>query len=167
MKTYYIYHIAGIKIGCTSDLQRRMRKQGFTDWEILEEHTDGWLAGDREIELQKEYGLPVDSVHYMISVENRVPSREVSVRGGTTQGNINASNGHFDRIKTANSLSNGGKVAGRMHRHLTFDDAQCIRVKYKQLEGLAKAKRQVIMDEYNCSSSVVQGIIYNNTYLEA
>ena len=68
---YYIYHIAGIKIGCTDDLEKRMSDQGFTEWEILETHEDGWLAGDREQELQKEYGLPVDKVHYMISRQNR------------------------------------------------------------------------------------------------
>ena len=67
--TYYIYHIPGIKIGCTKILKYRMRQQRFTEWEILETHADGWLAGDRELELQKEYSLPVDKVHYMISSE--------------------------------------------------------------------------------------------------
>jgi len=71
MKQYFIYLIAGIKIGCTLDLIKRMREQGFTDWEILEVHTDGWLAGDRELELQKQYGLPIDKVHYMIALQNR------------------------------------------------------------------------------------------------
>ena len=67
---YYIYHISGIKIGCTENINRRMLRQNFTEWEILEEHTDGWLAGDREIELQKEYGYIVDTIHYMTSLQN-------------------------------------------------------------------------------------------------
>ena len=67
---YYIYHIPGVKIGCTKDLKRRMRQQDFTEWEILETHTDGWLAGDREIELQKQYGYRVDKTHYMTTVES-------------------------------------------------------------------------------------------------
>jgi len=67
-KIHYIYHIPGDKIGCTYDLQRRMQEQGFTEWEILETHEDGWLAGDREIELQKEYGYRVERVHYMILI---------------------------------------------------------------------------------------------------
>ena len=103
MKTYYIYHVPGIKIGCTSDLHKRMRDQGFTNWEILEEHNDGWLAGNRELELQAEYGYAVDKSHYMISVQNRKVSYEVSVRGGRTQGNINASNGHMQRIQPIGS----------------------------------------------------------------
>ena len=69
--TYYIYHIPGVKVGCTNELENRMADQGFTEWEILETHEDGWLAGDREIELQKEYGYRVDTIHYMISRENR------------------------------------------------------------------------------------------------
>ena len=71
MKTYYIYHIAGIKIGCTSDLLKRMSDQGFTEWEILEEHTDIYEVSNREIQLQKDYALPVDTIPYWKSIEHR------------------------------------------------------------------------------------------------
>lgn len=67
---YYIYHIPGVKIGCTKQFEKRISAQGFTDYEILEQHEDGWIAGDRELELQKEYDYPVDAVHYMISLQN-------------------------------------------------------------------------------------------------
>ena len=74
--TYYIYHIDGVKIGCTTELEKRMREQGFTEWEILwqqdGDYEFGWIAGDKELELQKEYGLPVDTSHYMITRENRM-----------------------------------------------------------------------------------------------
>ena len=68
---YYIYHIPGVKIGCTVNIKNRMTEQGFSEWEILEQHEDGWLAGDRELELQKQYGYRVDNCHYMISLQNR------------------------------------------------------------------------------------------------
>jgi len=68
---YYIYHVPGKKIGCSKEPENRVAKQGFSNFEILETHEDGWIAGDREIELQKEYGYPVDKVHYMISIQNR------------------------------------------------------------------------------------------------
>jgi len=68
---YYIYHIPGVKIGCSTNPDNRVPEQGYTDWEILETHEDGWTAGDRELELQKEYGYKVDSSHYMITVGNR------------------------------------------------------------------------------------------------
>ena len=80
MKTYYIYHIPGIKIGCTSDLQTRMRDQGFTDWEILETHTDIYEASNREIELQKDYGLPVDTIPYWKVIEHRSLAGQAGAR---------------------------------------------------------------------------------------
>ena len=71
MKTYLIYHIPGVKIGCTCDLHKRMRDQGFTQWEILEEYNDIHEASDREIQLQKDYGYKVDTSPYWQSVQNR------------------------------------------------------------------------------------------------
>jgi hypothetical protein len=52
-----------------------MAAQGFTEWEILEEHTDIYIASEREIELQKEYGLPVDTVPYYTSVRTLTQAR--------------------------------------------------------------------------------------------
>jgi len=69
---YKIYHIPGVKIGCTKHLTRRMREQGFTEYEILETHTDIDVASKREIELQKQYGY-IDkfcNTKYKVSVEN-------------------------------------------------------------------------------------------------
>ena len=88
MKTYYIYHITGVKIGCTSQIEKRMSDQGFTEWEILEEHTCIDTVSIREIELQKEYGYPVDKSLYSVSVANRPkwdgrpPSKQCAVAGG-------------------------------------------------------------------------------------
>ena len=51
---YYIYHIEGEKIGVSTNPKKRVRAQGYTDYEILEEHTDVYEVSDREIELQKD-----------------------------------------------------------------------------------------------------------------
>ena len=62
-----------------------MSDQGFSDWEILEEHNDINIASDREIELQKEYGYPVDKLPYWQSVANRtVWSDEARAKGKAT-----------------------------------------------------------------------------------
>jgi hypothetical protein len=53
---YYIYHIPGVKVGCTKNLTTRMKRQGFSEYEILETHTDIDIASNREIELQNQYG---------------------------------------------------------------------------------------------------------------
>jgi hypothetical protein len=67
---YYIYHIEGIKIGVSEQPTQRTIKQGFTEFEILEEHTCIYEVSKREQELQKEYGYKVDICPYFISRKN-------------------------------------------------------------------------------------------------
>ena len=74
MIIYYIYHIPNFihkngkigKIGCTEevDAKARVNIQGYTDYEILETYTDIIIASNRERQLQKEYGYPIDRVPY-------------------------------------------------------------------------------------------------------
>lgn len=65
MKTYYIYHIPGVKIGCTNNIKNRFRRYDVDiKYEILETHSDIYIASEREIELQKQYGYKVDTVRY-------------------------------------------------------------------------------------------------------
>ena len=61
---YYIYHIPGVKIGCSIRPEKRVKSQGYSKYQILEEYTDKDKASKREIELQKEYGYKVDSRVY-------------------------------------------------------------------------------------------------------
>lgn len=72
MRLHYIYHIPEReKIGVTYDLNKRMRQHRWTgDYAILECHTDVKVAGDREQELQREYGYPVDVTHYTHNIQN-------------------------------------------------------------------------------------------------
>jgi hypothetical protein len=100
---YYIYHIPGVKIGCTDNIERRMKHQGFTEWEILETYEDGWVAGDREIELQKEYRLPVEKIHYMDRVE-------------MLQKGISTSNKHI--LSATNNITIGREKITREHKVL-------------------------------------------------
>lgn len=70
---YYIYHIKGVKIGCTKNLSNRIPQQTKGEWEILEVHTNINIASQREIELQKQYGYKVDTSTYKQSVEKFNP----------------------------------------------------------------------------------------------
>ena len=103
---YYIYHIPGIKIGCTSQLQQRMRKQGFTEWEILEEHTDILEASNREIQLQKDYGYTVDTIPYWKSVEHRL-------RASSASGKKHVESGHWARVARLGGRKNKGRICKR------------------------------------------------------
>lgn len=68
---YYIYHITGIKIGCSKNPKLRVKSQGYTEYTILETHIDIQVASERERLLQKEYGYKVDKPLYKTSVNNR------------------------------------------------------------------------------------------------
>ena len=141
MKTYFIYHIPGIKIGCTSDLQTRMRVQSFTEWEILEEHTDIYEASDREIQLQKDYGLPVDKMPYYQKISHL-----------TNTGN-----------KYPNRKCPWNVERNKQYRKLTFKDAEVIRSKYKP----RKYGMMQLAKDYNVSYLVINKIINKVTYTQA
>ena len=72
MEKYYIYHIPTFvwkdgsvgKIGVSKNPKQRVREQGYTDYEILEEFKCIYLVSYREIALQKEYGYKVDTILY-------------------------------------------------------------------------------------------------------
>jgi hypothetical protein len=73
-KIFTIYHVPGVKIGCTYNLKRRLKEQGLldTEWEVLETHTDENIASKREKELQKQYGYPLDKSVYNFETRFRV-----------------------------------------------------------------------------------------------
>lgn len=148
---YYIYHILGVKIGCTSVLQHRMQEQGFTEWEVLETHEDIYVASDREIELQKQYGYRVDDVPYYISVQNRPKWNNQTRHVFTNQERSDAG-----KLGGAISGANNGKV----NRVLTEQDAEDIRNKFIP----RKYSANKLAKEYSVSRATIQRIIYNKTY---
>ena len=181
MKTYYIYHIEGVKVGCTSDLQKRMADQGFTSWNILEEHTDIYEASNREIELQKEYGLPVDDAPYWQSVQNRRKwSKEDALKGGATRGlelkdgvqakQVWANHTKEKRKERCNNISNGVKHSekAKVHRKtltiakliFTWEIAQEIRDLYSK----GGWSHRTLATQYNCSAYAICRVLNNHTY---
>jgi hypothetical protein len=101
---YYIYHIPGVKIGCTKNLGNRMR-QTKLDWEVLETHSDIDIASKREIELQKQYGYKIDTSTYKQStkafkIQNVIKAGKVSA---TKSWNIN-------RDRELQKCYKGGKI---------------------------------------------------------
>jgi hypothetical protein len=62
---YTIYHIPGIKIGCSKRIENRIKEQKFNEYEILEVHTDINIASIREKELNLQYGYEwIDTQDY-------------------------------------------------------------------------------------------------------
>lgn len=116
MKVYYIYHVPGVKVGCTNDPGKRLRNQGYTNYQILEAYEDIYEASDREIYLQKLMGYPVDKVPYWQSVKTANKwSKEDTIRGSKKAGSSNAKKpGYMGQIGSigANSDIHPNKTTG-------------------------------------------------------
>ena len=99
---YYIYHIPEVKIGCSMYPKRRVKKQGYTQFEILEQHIDKNIASNREIQLQIEYGYAVDRIKY-----NQVDYSTMGHKGGAK----NVELGHTKKLQKI-----GSKIASSLPR---------------------------------------------------
>lgn len=75
---FYIYHVPGVKIGCSQNIKKRINAQKFSHYEILEEHYDVFEASNREIQLQKQYGYKVDNIPYWMSLERITKAQKIS-----------------------------------------------------------------------------------------
>lgn len=112
MVEYYIYHIKGIKIGCTDNIERRLEQQGYKEFEILETHTDIFKASNRELALQKKYGYQIDRIPYFKSVERwGSKAGKIGGRNAVTTQKQNKLGLHTnDKTKRSEWSSIGGKA---------------------------------------------------------
>jgi len=63
-RPYFIYEVVGVKVGCTCDLENRLKAYGDRVVKILEVHWDIEIASDRERDLQKKLGYRLDTTRY-------------------------------------------------------------------------------------------------------
>jgi hypothetical protein len=116
MIKYYIYHIKDFqwkngkigKIGCAKDHIERVSEQGYNEYTILEIHDCIYEASKREIELQKQYGYPVDRKPYYKCIEGRS-------KGGKIGGKKHVESGHIQRLGKIHGKINGRKAVESGH----------------------------------------------------
>jgi len=117
-KKFYIYHIPGVKVGCSTNPKKRTKDQGFNSYEILECHEDIKIASEREIYFQEKFGYGRDNnSDYENSYKARIEAGKIGGKAnkesgwitqlGFTQGKLNKENGTL--LKAARL---GGKVTG-------------------------------------------------------
>jgi hypothetical protein len=132
---YYIYHIPGVKIGCSMYPKRRVKVQGYTEFEIIEEYIDKNTAADREIELQIQYGYSSDLVKY-----NQTNYSEM----GKIAGQLAVKTGHIHKIQ-----KEAVKIASSLPRSQaqidTFSKAQKIGSKVSALLPRSQAQMNSII----------------------
>jgi hypothetical protein len=92
---YSIYHIPGIKIGCSKRVEQRVMEQGYSKYDLLEVHSDIDTASLREKELQKEYGYRIDNVEY---------NKTNYVQLGKNVGKKNVESGHMTKIQSLGGI---------------------------------------------------------------
>ena len=116
-KTYYIYHIKGVKIGVSDNPNRRTMRQGYDSFEILETHNDIIKVSEREIQLQKQYGYKVDTIPYHIFVNGKNQQAGGKIVG-RKNGIMVTSRPEWSKI-----ASMGGKIAGKIRAAtMTFEE---------------------------------------------
>lgn len=71
------------KIGCDEAWPNRANQQNLTQHFVIEEHEDIMIASEREIELQKEHGVRVDSVPYYMTKIRASRGAKSQLRNGT------------------------------------------------------------------------------------
>jgi hypothetical protein len=102
------------KIGCTEqEPQQRVKDQGYINYEVLEEHVDVYIASDRELALQKQYGLPVDKMPYWKVI--KMPTAHSRKKGGQIGGKIGGQKAKELGVGAMcfESRSKAGKVQGK------------------------------------------------------
>jgi hypothetical protein len=114
---YYIYHIEGVKIGCSTQVEKRIKQQGYNNFEILEEHIDIYEVSDRELELQKQYGYKVDTIPYWKSHQQlrKNATFKSAQKGGLKGGQTSKELGHIQRAQKVGCVLGGRAGKGRVN----------------------------------------------------
>lgn len=73
---YYIYHIKGVKWGCTNNLKYRLSQQGYTFCDVFDiiAISDKDTATQKEIQLNKKWGYKSDPIIYSQTIINQQKS---------------------------------------------------------------------------------------------
>jgi hypothetical protein len=120
---YYIYHIPGVKIGCSDNPKRRVKAQKYDYYEILETHIDINIASNREIELQKQYGYKVDRILYSeskrrikkaIKIAATLPFDGTRLEGAKLGGRMTGTKDRMLFAREHSNLSDAGKIGGKI-----------------------------------------------------
>ena len=131
-KKYYIYHIKGVKIGVSTQPEVRAQRQGYSNFEILEKYNDIYKVSEREIELQKEYGYPIDKILYWKTYQQKEKYRtlESCIKGGKTQGLVqgkkNVESGHMAKIRNLPQTKEAQKLVGKVQGKKNVESGQIL-----------------------------------------
>ena len=161
MKLYYIYHVEGVKIGCSVNPKKRVKDQGYGAFQVLEVHEDIEVASKREIELQLEYGYKKDNLQYIQTINN--PTYEGRSKAGKIAGKKAVESGHWASLKTPNHQSKAGKIGGKIGGKKAVESGQISNLGkiFGKINGSMNGKKSSAI-ERTCSycSKTIKGNSY-------
>jgi len=122
---YIIYHIKGIKIGCSKRIEKRIKEQKFNEYEILEVHTDINIASEREKELNLQYGYEWDDTQ-----DYRVLDR------------IRDSSVKQSKLKLSKPFYSKSLIDGSIKEHLSLRECSVeLGIRHKSIQRVLKGLR--------------------------
>jgi hypothetical protein len=136
-KTYYIYHIPGVKYGCTQNYPERPASQSEV-YQLTEMHTDIMIASKREKDLNIAADYPWSDTQYYYKMV------EMGKTGATSQlksGKHNFQNNHYHTWNhhTSEHQANAGKIASTKPNHVSKLEVNCPHC--QRVGGYAAMKR--------------------------
>jgi hypothetical protein len=147
---YYIYHIPSVKIGVSTKPDKRVAKQGYSDYEILETHTCIMKVSEREQELQMQYGYKVDRTSYHL-----ICKRAINAGLSTPKSQLS------EMGKKSKPTSEQMHKINKQKRILTFKDAEKIRELYAQKSYTTYRLGKM----FDVNHTSINLIIQNKTYI--
>jgi hypothetical protein len=83
---YTIYHIPGVKVGCTGrDPQNRVNEQGHTSFKVLDVLDSLELASERELYWQEKLGYNKDNTSYEVLYSQGFLRPEVKAKAANSK----------------------------------------------------------------------------------
>lgn len=127
---YTIYHIPGIKIGCSKRIENRIKEQKFNEYEILEVHTDINIASVREKELNKQYGYEWDN------------TQDYRVLDKIRDSSIRAS-----KLKLSKPFYSKSLIDGKIKEHISVRECSIeLGIRHKSIHRVLKGLRNYTKD---------------------
>ena len=100
------------KIGVDHDYPSRIKKQKIRDGQILEVHTCVYEVSDREQELQRQYGVKVDTTPYYVTYFKNKDAKQRAKISISQSGNI-----HTEEVKAKISAAAKGNTHALGYKH--------------------------------------------------
>jgi len=132
------------KIGVDSKYPNRINQQKISDGQVLEVHTCVYEVSKREMELQREYGVKVDTVPYYVTYFNSQKPKRCAKISEANKGRERSEEAKA-KIGASNSISQLGNTnaAGNKGKTLTEETKSKISAARMGIEVSAETKAKI------------------------